>query len=43
MDADWGHINIKSESEWIALFESCGFKLDRRINYPTNWSLLFTK
>jgi 2-polyprenyl-3-methyl-5-hydroxy-6-metoxy-1,4-benzoquinol methylase len=43
MDADWGHINIKTESEWVALFESCGFKLDRRINYPTNWSLLFTK
>ena len=43
MDADWGHINIKQENEWIALFESCGFKLDRKLHFPTTWSLLFTK
>jgi 2-polyprenyl-3-methyl-5-hydroxy-6-metoxy-1,4-benzoquinol methylase len=43
MDADWGHINIKQENEWVALFESCGFKLDRKLHFPTTWSLLFTK
>lgn len=42
-DTEWGHINIKQESEWIALFESCGFKFDRKLTLPTPWSLLFTK
>lgn len=42
-DSEWGHINIKTESEWIALFESCGFKFDRKLTLPTPWSLLFTK
>jgi len=43
MDADWGHINIKQEPEWIELFESCGFKFLQKVQYPTYWSLLFTK
>lgn len=42
-DEAWGHINIKTEEEWIALFEKCGFKLDRKMSLPTTWSLLFTK
>ena len=43
MDADWGHINIKLEHEWIALFESCGFELLQKVQLPTMWSLLFKK
>ena len=43
MDADWGHINIKFEHEWIALFESCGFELLQKVQLPTMWSLLFKK
>ena len=42
-DAEWGHINIKTEKEWIALFEECGFTLYSKIQQPTEWSLLFTK
>lgn len=42
-DEAWGHINIKSEDEWIALFEKCGFKLDRKMSLPTSWSLLFKR
>jgi 2-polyprenyl-3-methyl-5-hydroxy-6-metoxy-1,4-benzoquinol methylase len=42
-DKEWGHINIKSEEQWIELFETCGFKLERKLNLPTTWSLLFTK
>lgn len=42
-DDAWGHINIKSEEEWIALFNECGFTLDRKISLPTSWSLLFKK
>ena len=43
MDADWGHINIKLEHEWIALFEQCGFELLQKVQLPTMWSLLFKK
>jgi len=42
-DEAWGHINIKSEEQWVQLFEECGFKLERKLNVPTTWSLLFTK
>jgi len=42
-DAEWGHINIKSEEQWILLFTQCGFELHSRITHPTSWSLLFTK
>ena len=43
MDSDWGHVNIKLEHEWIALFESCGFELLQKVQLPTMWSLLFKK
>jgi 2-polyprenyl-3-methyl-5-hydroxy-6-metoxy-1,4-benzoquinol methylase len=43
MDADWGHINMKQEPEWIALFEECGFELLQKVQLPTMWSLLFKK
>ena len=43
MDADWGHVNIKSEWEWVNLFKFCGFKFLQKVQVPTYWSLLFTK
>lgn len=42
-DEAWGHINIKSEEEWIALFNECGFTLERKMSLPTSWSLLFKR
>ena len=42
-DEEWGHINIKQESEWIELFTKCGFTMHSRVGQPTSWSLLFTK
>lgn len=42
-DAEWGHINIKNENQWIELFKSCGYELDRKLDFPTAWSLLFIK
>jgi 2-polyprenyl-3-methyl-5-hydroxy-6-metoxy-1,4-benzoquinol methylase len=42
-DEEWGHINIKKEDEWIALFERHNYQLHTRMNLPTNWSLLFKK
>jgi hypothetical protein len=42
-DKWWGHINIKSEEEWIKLFAKFGFILDKKLTIPTEWSLLFKK
>ena len=42
-DKEWGHINIKSEQEWVELFEKCGFIYWQKIAHPTPWSLLFTR
>jgi 2-polyprenyl-3-methyl-5-hydroxy-6-metoxy-1,4-benzoquinol methylase len=42
-DAEWGHINIKQEAEWIALFKEHNYELLTQIEVPTTWSLLFKK
>ena len=42
-DTWWGHINLKSEDEWIAFFRKYGYKVHGKINIPTTWSLLFKK
>jgi 2-polyprenyl-3-methyl-5-hydroxy-6-metoxy-1,4-benzoquinol methylase len=42
-DEAWGHINIKSEEEWIKFFSQFGFVLDKKLTIPTEWSLLFKK
>lgn len=42
-DEEWGHINIKQEHEWIALFQQHNYQLHTKINFPTSWSLLFKK
>jgi hypothetical protein len=42
-DEDWGHINVKQEHEWIALFEQHNYELLSNIEVPTTWSLLFKK
>lgn len=40
-DAAWGHINIKEQSEWVAMFERFGYVIDRSIDVPTSWTKLF--
>lgn len=42
-DSEWGHINIKKESEWVDLFKECGYELQTKLDFPTSWSLLFSK
>lgn len=42
-DADWGHINIKQEKEWIAMFKELSYKLIERPKTPTQWALTFQK
>lgn len=42
-DVEWGHINIKTESEWLALLDKHGWKLNRKITIPTAWALLLER
>lgn len=43
-DEDWGHINVKTEREWIYFFENpLGYFLTDAVTVPTVWSLLFKK
>lgn len=42
-DADWGHINIKTEKEWIDMFKGFGYKLIEKPKTPTLWALTFQK
>ena len=42
-DEDWGHINIKSEKEWIAMFKGFGYKLIEKPKTPTLWALTFQR
>ena len=40
-DEQWGHINVKPQAEWIAMFKKMGYELDRHLFNPTSWSKLF--
>jgi 2-polyprenyl-3-methyl-5-hydroxy-6-metoxy-1,4-benzoquinol methylase len=42
-DLDWGHINIKQEHEWIAMFEKLGYKVIDKPNTPTTWALMLER
>ena len=42
-DLNWGHINIKTEDEWVTLFKKYEYKLADRLTMPTPWSLMFKK
>jgi 2-polyprenyl-3-methyl-5-hydroxy-6-metoxy-1,4-benzoquinol methylase len=40
-DEGWGHINIKTQQEWISLFASFGWRLIANFNVPNHWTKLF--
>jgi 2-polyprenyl-3-methyl-5-hydroxy-6-metoxy-1,4-benzoquinol methylase len=42
-DAEWGHINIKQENEWVSMFKELGYKLIEKPKTPTQWALTFQK
>lgn len=42
-DEWWGHINIKQVDEWIEFMKEYGYTLERRLEIPTDWTLLFKK
>jgi 2-polyprenyl-3-methyl-5-hydroxy-6-metoxy-1,4-benzoquinol methylase len=42
-DAEWGHINIKQEEEWIAFWKVLGYKVLEKPSTPTTWTLMLEK
>jgi len=42
-DETWGHINIKSDTQWVSMFRSFGYKLIEKPKTPTLWTLAFQK
>ncbi len=40
-DEDWGHINIKEQSDWIQFWARCGYEFVHDLAFPTSWSKLF--
>lgn len=42
-DESWGHISIKEQHEWDAIFQSKGYSKIKDLSQPTNWSKLYGK
>jgi 2-polyprenyl-3-methyl-5-hydroxy-6-metoxy-1,4-benzoquinol methylase len=42
-DEAWGHINIKSQQEWLQLFKAKGYRLIEEPGGPTAWTKIFKK
>lgn len=42
-DAEWGHINVKPQPEWVRFFESLGYVSAGELAAPTPWSRLFRR
>ena len=40
-DESWGHINIKEQTEWDALFLKYGYKVEKQLSIPTSWAKLY--
>lgn len=43
MDEKWGHVNIKLPADWVKFFNKKGYMLNKKLSFPTSWSLLFNK
>lgn len=42
-DEAWGHINVKPQEEWINFFAKKGYKLEKELPLPTNYTKLFKR
>lgn len=42
-DELWGHINIKTQDQWLELFDAFGYSLHQDLQYPTPYSKLFQR
>ena len=42
-DEEWGHVNIKSQSEWLTFWAELGFTLQSGLVRPTSWTKLLKR
>jgi 2-polyprenyl-3-methyl-5-hydroxy-6-metoxy-1,4-benzoquinol methylase len=42
-DEEWGHINIKSQSEWIMFWSELGYVGELALSKPTKWTKLLKR
>jgi 2-polyprenyl-3-methyl-5-hydroxy-6-metoxy-1,4-benzoquinol methylase len=42
-DEEWGHVNIKSQSDWLNFWAELGFTLETGLDRPTKWTKLFKR
>lgn len=42
-DEAWGHINVKEQSEWDAIFAEKGYKIYKQLNVPTLWAKIYQR
>ena len=40
-DAEWGHINVKPQDEWVTYFDKLNYNLIKNYGCPTSWTKLF--
>jgi 2-polyprenyl-3-methyl-5-hydroxy-6-metoxy-1,4-benzoquinol methylase len=43
LDFEWGHVNLKPQTEWITFWESMGYKVKQPLKYPTSWTMLLER
>lgn len=42
-DQAWGHINVKSQDDWVNFFSDIGYEYVKPLPYPTNYTKLFKR
>ena len=42
-DEQWGHINLKDQSDWDAYFLGKGYSIYKQLSVPTSWAKIYKK
>lgn len=42
-DEEWGHINLKSQKDWLSFWKKLGFNKINDLEVPTEWTILLEK
>lgn len=40
---EWGHVNVKPQSEWVRFWKELGYKKVKDLNKPTKWTFLLER
>ena len=40
-DEAWGHINVKDQADWDAIFLNKGYEIYKQLNIPTPWAKIY--